>query len=394
MLARLSFEDHAGFQRNTVYWTLAGAAGALAGLLLRGVVPADLQYTVLLGMTGLGIGIASGMMQGRLARIALGAFVGLALGVVAGLVGGIAVLGGFAPLVGAAVGGVGIGLFWGRAGVPRVARAISYAVAAVLGLFVITAILLGDTAFTSLTLPGVQDALSGGLMGLFLSLGGAVGRVKVDPDPLAPLWAEISGELKGDMLELARQGYDLYFEIRGRVDARRKVANGHSVLDEVDRVASETAERLLRLARRWSQIERSVDNTAKPRLVARLGALEEKVAAATDTIIRAEYGAAAESVRRQLISFEKIDVGRERLVARMHRCVAALERISLMLLQMSTTDAEDAALRLVPELEHLDDMSEELSWKTLSVDELMAMDQDSSVEQPSTAVQEEEVQEA
>jgi hypothetical protein len=345
-------------------------------------------------MTGLGIGIASGMMQGRLARIALGAFVGLALGVVAGLVGGIAVLGGFAPLVGAAVGGVGIGLFWGRAGVPRVARAISYAVAAVLGLFVITAILLGDTAFTSLTLPGVQDALSGGLMGLFLSLGGAVGRVKVDPDPLAPLWAEISGELKGDMLELARQGYDLYFEIRGRVDARRKVANGHSVLDEVDRVASETAERLLRLARRWSQIERSVDNTAKPRLVARLGALEEKVAAATDTIIRAEYGAAAESVRRQLISFEKIDVGRERLVARMHRCVAALERISLMLLQMSTTDAEDAALRLVPELEHLDDMSEELSWKTLSVDELMAMDQDSSVEQPSTAVQEEEVQEA
>lgn len=374
MLARLYFEDHVGFQRNTLYWTLAGATGALAGLFLRGIVAPDLQYAVMLGTTGLGLGVASGILSGKTKVIAIGAGIGLTLGVLAALVGGVAVLGGFAPLIGAAVGGLGAGLVWGSSSAPRFARGVGYAIAAVVGLFVAYTLLLGEQAVSALALPGIQDALTGGVLGFFLSLGGAVGRIKLDPDPLAPLWDEISDELEGDMAELARQGYDLYTEIRGRADARRKRGKDHQILEDVERVGAETAERLLRLAQRWCQIERTVDDTARPRLTARLEALEAKIAGVTDPIIRSEYGAAAESIRRQLAGFDKIDLGRERLVARMHRCLAALERISLMLLQLSTSDAQDAALSLQPELEMLDEMSDELSWKSLSVEDLMAMD--------------------
>jgi hypothetical protein len=374
MLARLYFEDHLEFQRNTLYWTLAGAAGALLGLFLRGLVGPDMHYVVMLGTTGLGLGVASGLLSGKGKHIAAGAGIGLALGVVAAVVSGIAALGAFAPLVGMAVGGIGAGLVWGSSGAPRVARSVGYAIMGVVGLFVAYTLLLGDTAISMLALPGIQDALTGGVLGFFLSLGGAVGRIKLDPDPLKPLWDEISGELEGDMAELARQGYDLYTELRSRAENRRKRGKDHKILADVERVGAETAERLLRLAQRWCQIERTVDDTARPRLNARLEALEAKIASVSDPIIVSEYGAAAESIRRQLAGFDKIDLGRERLVARMHRCLAALERISLMLLQLSTSDAQDAALNLQPELELLDEMSDELSWKTLSVEDLMAMD--------------------
>ncbi len=378
MLARLYFEDHLEFQRNTLYWTLAGATGALLGLFLRGLAPVGMEAAVMLGATGLGLGIASGLLSGKGSRVAAGAGIGLALGVLAAVIAGIAALGSFAPLIGIAVAGVGAGLVWGSDGAPRLARAVGYGIMGVVGLFVAYTLLLGETAVTALSLPGIQDALTGGVLGFFLSLGGAVGRIKLDPDPLKPLWDEISGELEGDMAELARQGYDLYTELRGRAEARRKRGKDHQILADVERVGAETAERLLRLAQRWCQIESTVDGTARPRLTARLEALEAKVATVTDPIIKAEYGAAAESIRRQLAGFDKIDLGRERLVARMHRCLAALERISLMLLQLSTSDAQDAALNLQPELELLDEMSDELSWKSLSVEDLMAMDSEAA----------------
>jgi hypothetical protein len=113
-----------------------------------------------------------------------------------------------------------------------------------------------------------------------------------------------------------------------------------------------------------------------------LEALEAKIKASGDAVIKAEYSAAAAVVRDQLQGFAKIDVARERLVARMHRSLASLERVSLKLLQLSTSDAQDASLGLRPELERLDEMSDDLSWKTLSVDELCNMTAD---EAPSKA---------
>lgn len=393
MLARLYFEDHVGFQRNTLYWTLAGATGALLSLFLRAFVAPDLQFPViLLGATGLALGVASGILSGKGKLVAIGAGIGLALGVLAATLSFVAALGPAAPLVGIAVGGLGAGLVWGSDEAPRLARAVGYALMGVIGLFVADTLLIGDTAVSFLSLPGIQHALTGAVLGFFLSLGGAVGRIKLDPDPLKPLWDEISGELDGDMAELARQGYDLYTEIRSRAETRRKQGKDHQILTDVERVGAETAERLLRLAQRWCQIERTVDDTARARLTARLEALDGKVRDVNDPIIRAEYGAAAESIRRQLAGFDKIDLGRERLVARMHRCLAALERISLMLLQLSTSDAQDAALNLQPELELLDEMSDELSWKSLSVEDLMAMEraEDAAALEPVTTAEVEE----
>jgi hypothetical protein len=232
-------------------------------------------------------------------------------------------------------------------------------------------------------LPGVQDAAAGALLGFFASLGGAVGRLRLGAeDPVMQVWEEARGKLKGDMAELGEQAIKLYEEVQARIARRRAESKDGAALTEAERVAGETATGLIKLAERWCQIEEGADKTARPRLEARLEALEAKIKASGDAVIKAEYSAAAAVVRDQLQGFAKIDVARERLVARMHRSLASLERVSLKLLQLSTSDAQDASLGLRPELERLDEMSDDLSWKTLSVDELCNMTAD---EAPSKA---------
>lgn len=380
MLGQLHFDDHAGFQRNTLYWTVAGSAGALLGLIARhyavvsGSVPAGQDHVFLLAMVGMGIGAASGFFQGQWSKVGLGAGLGMALGVAAAMLAGVTALGGAAPWIGAAVAGLGLGIFFGPEAAPRNARAVGYALASVLGLYVTTRLVLTQNPVLDvLGTPGLQDAATGAMLGFFLSLGGVVGRFRLEQDPVKDLWAQTREQLTGDMRELAGQGVRLYEEILERIKKRRSQEGQDSnALTEAHRVSTETTTRLIRLANRWCEIESSYDDTTRPRLEARRKATEEKLKGVNDPVIRAEYTAVLETIDEQLQSFGRIDIARERLVARMHRCLASLERVSLRILQLSTSDAQDASLSLQPELERLDEMSEELSWKSLSVDDLLA----------------------
>ncbi len=381
MLGQLHFDDHTGFQRNTIYWTIAGAAGALLGLVARTWMVEGFDYACLMALTGAGIGAAAGLLRSDYNKIAVGAIAGGALGALAGAVATISALGATAALTGAALAGIGAGLIWGPEAAPRPARAVAYGLMAVIGLFVSTKLFLtASPIFELLGQPGAQDAATGATLGFFLSLGGTVGRLTLDRDEVKHLWSETRESLKGDMAELAQQGVTLYDEIIGRLNRRSKEGKDLAILDEARRVSSETTQRLILLARRWCEIEGSVDGTARPRLEARREALEGKIATVKDSVIRAEYQAVIKTLDEQLAGFDKIDIARERLVARMHRCLASLERVSLMVLQLSTSDAQDASLSIKPELYRLDEMSDELSWKTLSIDDLCGPDEASPPE--------------
>lgn len=377
MSTQLHFDDHAGFQRAAIYWTVAGAGGALLGLLGRGMFGVGVEHMpeFMFGLAGAGIGAATGLLdRGSALKAAAGAGIGLALGVAMALLGGISALGAAGPLIGAAVAGAGLGLLFGVKGAPAPARAVGHAIAAVIGFYVIQVLMLGDTAFEWLALPGIREAAAGAVMGLFLSLGGAVGRVRLDADPVHQLWNEKREGITGDLKDLAERVVELYDEVMTRVARRRNEMQTEAILADTERVASETTQRLIRLAERWCTIETTVDKASRPRLEARLAALREKIDKAKDSVVRAEYQAAAASLEQQLSSFERIDVARERLIARIHRCHTSLEQVSVTLLQMSTTDAQNASMSLQPELERLDEMSEEFSWNTLSVEDLCNLD--------------------
>lgn len=374
MMEQIHFQDHAGFQRNVLFWTVAGAGGALLALFLRGFPMVEAHgYTVMLGATGLAIGGASGWLRGRWQQVLVGAVLGSILGGAAAMVGQMPSLAAYAPLVGAALAGGGAGFFWGPSEAPPYARALGFAMAAVCGVYVVSTFLLQDSGVALLQKPGIQDAVSGGLLGFFLSLGGAVGRVQTAAKSVVEeAWEEIEPGLAGDMRTLAAQGVKLHHEVMERCESQQLENGDSSILEETRRVSQETILRLVKLAERWCKIEEGVDQEAVPRLEARLEALEEKLSGSTDKVIVAEYSAAAKSVREQLEGFGRVDLARERLVARMHRCLASLERINLLLLQVSTTSAQDASMSLQPELNRLDEMSDDLSWQTFSVEELCA----------------------
>lgn len=379
MKSQIQFDDHEGFQRSALYLTVCGAGGAMLGLLGSTLLGASVGSPDLyvLGLAGAGIGAAIGLLRDQWSAIAAGTGVGALLGAAMAwaMVSFSATM--LWPLIIAAAAGAITGVFWGSDRAPRGARAVGFALAAVIGLYVAKVLFLADAA--PLGVPGVREAATGGVLGLFVSLGTAVGRFRLDNDPVRMLWAESRGQVSGDMRELTERGIALYHEILGRLSKRRGEGDTSPILNDTERVSSETTRRLILLARRWSDIEGSVDDTAQARLTARLGALEEKIASVNDPVVKAEYRAAADGVRRQLAGFDKIDVARERLIARVHRCLTSLEQVSLMLLQLSTTDAQHASLGLQPELERLDEMTEEFSWKTLSVDDLCELDMPSEM---------------
>ncbi len=385
MSLQMSFNDHEGFQRNAIYWTLAGAAGGLLALLGRTLftVAPEASYTTFLVGVGACVGLTCGLLRGRWSHLPLGAFAGAGLGALGAFISGVNL--DAAPLLGAAAAGLGLGALWGPPQAPRFARGVAFAIAAVVGTHILHTLVLNESALAFLQLPGVRDATAGGLLGLFLSLGGALGRLSLNTDPIHALWDERREHVHGDMRELAERSVSLYDEIQQRLERRRAEVTGpaaqaeEATLNDTRRVAQETTERLIRLAERWCAVEGSVDDALRPRLDARLKALETKIEAAQDAVVRAEYQAAAASLREQLASFERIHVARERLVARIHRCHTSLEQVAVTLLHLSTTDAQNASLALQPELERLAQMSEGFSWKTLSVDDLCAMEEEAAV---------------
>ncbi|MEO1270771.1 MAG: hypothetical protein AAFX99_22015, partial [Myxococcota bacterium] len=353
--------------------TVSGAGGALLGLIGTTMfAPVATPDLYILGLAGAGIGAAIGLLREQWSSIAVGTAVGALLGaaVAWAMLSFSATL--MWPLVIAAAGGAITGIFWGSDRAPRPARAIGFALAAVVGLYVANVLFLSSGS--PLALPGIREAATGGVLGLFVSLGTAVGRFRLDNDPIRMLWDEARSSISGDMRELTARGVDLYNEVLARLNKRRGEGDTSPILDDTERVTRETTERLINLGRRWSDIEADVDETTKARLTARLDALEEKIATVNDLVVKAEYRAAADGVRRQLAGFDKIDIARERLIARVHRCLTSLEQVSLMLLQLSTTDAQHASLGLQPELARLDEMTEEFSWKSLSVDDLCELD--------------------
>jgi hypothetical protein len=73
----------------------------------------------------------------------------------------------------------------------------------------------------------------------------------------------------------------------------------------------------------------------------RIAVLDERIAAATDTVTRDEYQAARNALDDQKRLRDRMRMGRERVVARMHNHVATLERFHLAAQNLEATRAAD-----------------------------------------------------
>jgi hypothetical protein len=88
-------------------------------------------------------------------------------------------------------------------------------------------------------------------------------------------------------------------------------------------------------------------------LTQRMADLDQRIAAATDAEVRTQYQAARAGLDDQPRYRNHIRQGRERLVARMHNHVAALEKFELAATGFEAARAASAGLSVVKQLEEL-----------------------------------------
>jgi hypothetical protein len=96
-----------------------------------------------------------------------------------------------------------------------------------------------------------------------------------------------------------------------------------------------------------------ITGPSEAELARRIADLDQRIAAATDSEVRTQYQSARAALGDQQRYRDHIRQGRERLVARMHNHVAALEKFELAATGLEAARAASAGLSVVKQLEEL-----------------------------------------
>ncbi|HET7501084.1 MAG TPA: hypothetical protein VFK02_08780 [Kofleriaceae bacterium] len=107
----------------------------------------------------------------------------------------------------------------------------------------------------------------------------------------------------------------------------------------------------LEVAARSAEVK--VIGPSEAELAQRMADLDQRIAAATDAEVKAQYQAARAALDDQQRYRDRIRQGRERLVARMHNHVAALEKFELCATGLPAVRATSADSSIVSQLEEL-----------------------------------------
>jgi hypothetical protein len=333
----LGFDDHAGFHRVALGAgsgaTLGAAAAALGPAAVAGV-PASI--------VGALVGIAAGMGWAERPTSALR--IGARLCAIAAGVGAASVIGSWTvtPLALAAVLIIGA---------PRARLAWAAPVAALAAVAAVWAAerVLGAAALASWSAPAL-DAASGLFLGS-IAAGALAGRhVTIATDPILAAWRALP-PLAGEPKALAERGLAIWHDSAAmRADDRALVAGGLTTLFAVAAKASSAP---------------AIDATS---IDARIAELDQRIAACSDPIAAAQFKDARAALADQQRYAASVAASRERIVARMHHCVATLETFRLACAHADVSAAAREAADARTAVAVLADLSDGLSEAARAAD--------------------------
>ena len=301
MTRSVQFADHPGFHRAALSMV---AAGGVAGLAANAIALLEPRMGGLAQPLPLAL-VAGAALYAAVPRETRGRGFDAALVVLGASVAAFGLSaarrGDLAPVLGAGLFAVAIGLLFARGlrGWPMVLAAVAGAGAALLARFVLGSLFAVE--------PGpawLAAALSGAGFGAVAVLGNLPRHVS--------LVRRASGEVE-EILARARS------VLAGSVSAGDEPAVRDAIRAEVTRLGE--------VAGRWRQLERQVASSPEPELLtARLCDLDRRILATTDPIARGQFEQAQAEVAQQLRDVESMRHARERVLARMHNSLAAIER--------------------------------------------------------------------
>jgi hypothetical protein len=262
--------------------------------------------------------------------------------------------GGSGPLLFALL--FGLAISWGERGA-RLAMTIAAATAAAALAFFVHRQVANATELQFLPLVA-RFALAGAAFSAVSLFAVAVRHVQFSRDQVATEYGRLRDRTAGEVQELVVRAHGVWTRAGACLSEE----------DDNRRLLEEAVMRLFQTAGRWSEIERDGSQMPAAALADRMESLDRRIQAAEDAVVRKQYQQARAALAEQVRYLKDIGVSRERVLARMHNYLAAMERLHLALVNVESASASREAL--VGILSDLRELGEDIDIGAAAVGEV------------------------
>ncbi len=332
----LRFLNHEKFHRAAVQMAAAGAVAGLVSYLFCGAAsPWALSIIAVAAVVG---ATAPAMWSSRrewLMRGALTMLAATALLVFAHLGEPYSALAGFSVFFAAA-------LAWGNHG-RRLLVALAAGAAVIYAAIHVFAAVAPAEQLASLP-PWLVASLAGAAFSMVSVIALLPQHLHVARDPVADAYDELSIIGNGEVRDLVNRGYHIW-------------TNSAASLSDEDphrQTLEEAVIRLFDVGRRWNNSAADGAPKLAASLVDRIDTLDKRIDATEDKVAREQYQQAKAALAEQLRYIKEIGTSRERVLARMHNYLAAMERLRLAVINLESANASREAVQpLLTDVEEL-----------------------------------------
>jgi hypothetical protein len=175
--------------------------------------------------------------------------------------------------------------------------------------------------------------------------------------------------LTGEVAELADRSHALWLKVEASLETG----------DPARRAIEDSIVRLYEVAGRWQAVEADGTRTSADALVERMQQIDAKLTATDDAVAKEQYEQARGALAEQLRYLKEIGTSRERVVARMHHYLAAMERLRFAVINHRSHDASRLSTDVQPILDDLKDLGREIDFTS---DALGEVERDASAPRP------------
>lgn len=321
----IRFGDHPAFHRAAL--GMVGGSAAL-GLALHQIKPGPVG-AMIAGLGGIAIGTALG--YGKPAwRIATAGLACVPLFVMTKSVTAMSMV--------AAIMGVGIAAF-GLRGMRGAVAVMLGATATMLAMW--AGMRVGAAKETMLWSGWLKDLASASAMGMIGVFAVLPRHLKISLDPVTAALRRLPNTLDSEVRELCTRSMTIWN------GAKDKLADN----DPGKNLVRDGVLKTLEVAAKSADV--SAQGATEAELAKRIGDLDARIAASTDSEVKAQYQSARAALEDQRRYRDRIQQGRERMIARMHNHVAALEKFQLAAGGLAAARAATEGATAVKQLEEL-----------------------------------------
>ena len=180
-------------------------------------------------------------------------------------------------------------------------------------------------------------------------------------DPVREAWEACRGSLGGELQDLLGRAMGVWDSVVRTVAPE----------DEARRAIEAALLRLIQVAEQWQGIETGSRGDRADALVARVEAMDERIAATDDAVARTQYEHARGALAEQLRYLNEIGTSRDRVLARLHHYVAAIERLRFALVNDRSADASRSSFEVQPLVDSLESLGNDLDLSREAWNELV-----------------------